>query len=437
MAPPPEQLDGDLAVDVLIIGAGIQGLYLARELSRTYSVCVVADPAMASATLESDGYLSAGYDGNDVNRIQPARRAAAWWRLWAESNEVPFERGPTWFVLPPDELSSRTRMWSDAALAATQVDQLPPVFGAGSLSDHVPFHTDTDVVINPARLLTELRKGIAGRCLEGEVVRFGLFTDEAIDDVQVQVGEVLVPIVARFVVLAAGVGNADLLTKLSSRFSDQARRKSSKVLVDGCQAVRSQYQLCLRGDLPAVSGHVGSFTVASHATGPPDRRTWVVSPPVDDALTTLGPTNTRFDPPIDAATVAGYVEELLAASPALAEQAGELEWAVYVTRRAEHPSLAVADASIVAQPVPAKLEKLDLEGFLAVWPSHLAYAQFVGDSVAERIGEALGPPGSFPDSLDPADLGSAVPELVARWERADFPWRDWTRFRQDYGLTRY
>jgi len=434
MAPPPADSERDLAVDVLVIGAGIQGLYLARELSRTYAVCVVEDPTTNSATLESDGYLSGGYDGNDVNRIQPARRAAAWWQLWAESNEVPVEPGPTWYVVEPDDLSRRTRLWTDAALAATQADELPPVFAGGSLADHTPFRTETDVVIDPAVVLTELRRAVQDRCLSGEVVRFGLFTDDVIDDVEVQVGDTLVPIVARYVVLAAGVGNADLLIKLSSRFNDQARRKSTRELVDTCQAVRLQYQLCLRGDLPAVSGRFGSFSVASHATGPGDQRTWVVSPAVDDSLTTLGPTNTRFEPPIDAVVVAGLVDQLLAASPALAARAGELQWSIYVSRRAQHPSVAAADASTVATPVPAKLEKLGLEGFLAVWPSHLAYAQFVGDSVAERIGEALGPPGDFADAVAPAEVGASAPPLAARWARPDFDWQDWEAFRQAWDL---
>ncbi len=436
MAVPPGDVDGDLAVDVLVIGAGIQGLYIAREVAKTYSVCVVSDPTMASATLESDGYLSAGYDGNDVNRIQPARRAAAWWRLWAESNQVAFDPEPTWFVVSSDELSARTRLWSDAALTVTQADELPPMFADGSLADGVAFRTETDVVINPAVLLGELRRAIADRCLEGEVVRFGLFTDEAIDDVQVQVGDVLVPIVARFVVLAAGVGNADLLTKLSSRLSDQARRKSSKELVDSCQAVRIQYEICVRGDLPSLSGRFGPFTVASHAGASDGTRTWVISGPIDDAQTTVGPTNTRFEPTIDSTRVAELLTQLFAASPALEKEAGGLQWSVYASRRTQHPSLAVPDTSTVAQPVPAKLEKLELEGFLAVWPSHLAYAQFVGDSVAERIAEALGPPASYPDGLDPSDLGAAPGELVARWDRPDFAWQDWNTFRQAHGLSR-
>jgi hypothetical protein len=273
------------------------------------------------------------------------------------------------------------------------------------------------------------------------VVRFGLFTDAAIDDVQVQVGDVLVPIVARFVVVAAGIGNADLLTKLSSRFSDQARRKSSKELVDSCQAVRTQYEICVRGQLPALNGRFGSFMVASHGRGPQDwpgePRTWVISAPIDDAQTTVGPANTRFDPTVDSARVTDLLAQLFAVAPDLEKRAGGLQWSVYASRRTQHPSLAVADTSAVAQPVPAKLEKLGLEGFLAVWPSHLAYAQFVGDSVAERIAEALGAPVAYPDSIQPHDLAGTAPDLVARWDRPDFAWQDWTTFRQAHGLSRY
>src|SRR3954454_6370591 len=151
MAP---DLDGDLGVDVLIIGGGIQGLYIAREVAKTYSVCVVADPAVASATLESSGYLSAGYDGNDANRIQPARRAAGWWRLWAESNRVPFADEPPYYAVAPAEVSSRTRLWTDAMLATSPVDELPDIFLDGNLEGGAVFRADTDVVINPATILS-------------------------------------------------------------------------------------------------------------------------------------------------------------------------------------------------------------------------------------------------------------------------------------------
>jgi glycine/D-amino acid oxidase-like deaminating enzyme len=432
MAPP---LDRDLGVDVLVIGAGIQGLYLARELSRAYSVCVVADPSVASGTLESDGYLSAGYDGNDANRAQPARRAAAWWRLWAESNGVPFELDPAWYVIPPSELTTRTRYWGDATLSVTQTDALPPIFAGGCLDGDTPFRVDTDVVINPATLLMRLRHGIEDRCLQGEVVRFGLVSDDAIDHVQVQIGDAVVPIVPRFVVLAAGVGNADLLTKLGARFGDQAKRKSSKELADGSQAVRAQYELCVRGpELPVVNGRFEELLVATHTLSGSGENVWVVTPPVDDARTTLGAANLRFDLSIDRGVVAALVQRLFAMAPALEKQSADLRWSVYVTRRTQHPALATPDTSTVAQPVPAKLEKFGIDAFLAVWPSHLAYAQFVGDAVAERIKEALGASVDFSDGPQPADLGQPVPVLRARWDRDDFPWSDWSEFSRTNAL---
>ncbi len=265
--------------------------------------------------------------------------------------------------------------------------------------------------------------------MQGEVVRFGLVSDNAIDHVQVQVGDDVVPIVPRFVVLAAGVGNADLLVKLGARFSDQAKRKSSKELADGCQAVRAQYELCVRGrDLPVVNGRFEELAIATHSLTGSDERVWVVSPPVDDSRTTLGQANLRFELSVDRPVVASLVQRLFAMAPALEKQSGDLRWSVYVARRTQHPALATRDTSAVAQPVPAKLEKFGIESFLAVWPSHLAYAQFVGDAVAERIAEALGPSVDFSDGPQPADLGQGVPALRSRWDRDDFPWSDWSEF---------
>jgi glycine/D-amino acid oxidase-like deaminating enzyme len=425
-------LDGDLGVDVLVVGGGIQGLYIAREVARTYRVCVVSDPAVGTGTLESAGYLSAGYDGTDPNRAQPARRAAAWWRLWAESNAVPFDPEPAWYLVDPQDLATRTRYWSDATLGATQVESIPLELAGGSLEGSTPFRLDTDLVINPATLLTRLRHGLDDACITGEVVRFGLVSDDAIDHVQVQVGEQVVPIVPRFVVLAAGVGNADLLSKLGARFSDQAKRKASKEIVDGCQAVRCQYELCLRGpDLPLLNGHFGGMTIATHTRADGDR-VWVVTPPVDDARSVLGQANLRFDLAVDAAAVSQFVSQLRAVSPLIDSMVGDLRWSVYASRKTQHPSLAVGDPSGVAHPVPAKLEKFGLESFLAVWPSHLAYAQFVGDAVAERIAEALGSPGDFSDGPQPSDFAATPPELRARWDRDDFPWQDWSSFSSSY-----
>src|SRR5262249_19231339 len=158
---------------------------------------------------------------------------------------VPFSAQAPYYVVAPDDLGARTRLWTDAMLASTQVPDLPAAFAGGSLEGDSVFLAESDLVIDPALLLGRLRDGLEDRCLTGEILRFGLVSDDAIDHVQVQVDEQVVPIVPRFVVLAAGVGNASLLSKLGSRFGDQARRKASKELVETCQAVRSQVVVCI------------------------------------------------------------------------------------------------------------------------------------------------------------------------------------------------
>ena len=119
-------LDRDLGVDVLIIGGGIQGLYLARALHPQYAVCVVEDPARPSEALDASGLFSAGYDGNDAVRIQPARRAAGYWRQWAEANGVAHDLAPTMFVTNDDDEAELLRLWGDATLAARRAGSLPP-----------------------------------------------------------------------------------------------------------------------------------------------------------------------------------------------------------------------------------------------------------------------------------------------------------------------
>lgn len=422
--------DGDLGVDVLIIGGGIQGLYLARALSKQYSICIVTDPSAPSETLDSPGYFSAGYDGNDVARIQPARRAAGYWRLWAESNGVPHDYSPPYYVMPPEEEAMRTRMWSDATLVAKPALALPQIFGRGSLDDRSSFLLEYDVVMNPTQFMAKLREGIEDRIIWGEVEKFGLATERAIDFVEVQTADQLVPITPRYVVLASNVGNGMLMQKLVARIKSHAKRKDAGEKVRTCQAVRRRHTVVLRGDgLPLVSGHFDGLSIVAHPIGERFDKVWLVSPPIDDSQTVLGPEEVRFEPKIDNKAVADTIDRLFAACPSIEKNAGEYKWGAYVARKTEHPAMATADTSEVAQPASAKLETLDLEAFVTMWPSHLAYAMIVGDVVGERIQQALGPAADFSDGPQPKDFAIPPAEpMVARWERKGFGWQSWNAF---------
>jgi glycine/D-amino acid oxidase-like deaminating enzyme len=427
-------LDGDIAVDVLVIGAGIQGLYLARSLSQRYSVCVLSDPAVESETLQSPGYISAGYDGNDATRVQPARRAAGYWRLWAESSGLAHDYSSSLYVAPADEQFERPALWAEAQLPFSQVPDVPPIFAGGSIADGATYVIEGDVVVNPAAVLNKLREDLADSVLTGSVVRFGLAADAAVDHVQVEVDDDrMVPVVPRFVVLAAGVGNATLLSMIGKRFNDQTRRKDGGDLARVSQAVQRSYLLCLRGpQLPLISGWYGGLLIVSHPLTGSDDNVWLVAPPIDDARTTLGPDDLRFEPKVDPTVVRDLLDRLFAMSPELEGMAPSLRWSCYAARKAQHPMMATNDSSLVAQPVPAKLDAFGLDGLLALWPSHLGYAMVLGDVVVERIEAELGGPGDFGGGLSPGEVSIGQPQSRARWDRDNFPWRDWSAFASRY-----
>ena len=423
---------GDLGVDVLIVGAGLQALYLAGALASRFSVCVVDDPTLPVEELDGHGVFTAGYEGNDAARIQPARRAAAFWDLWGADHQVARPPSPSLFSAEAGASGSARALWHDATLPWQADEALPEVLAGGVAAEWTTDAIPGESVLDPAGAARALLAPVADRVVRATAIRFAMFGDDVIDTVEVDVDGAAVPILARFVVLAADAGNGDLLQRLASRFPDPDRRRSARAAVRTCQANRRELVVALRGDLPELSGWFGGLRITAHRCHRPgdgDEVVWLVSPPPDDARTTTGPEDLRFEPPVDSDLVGATVERLFALSPEVFRRAHRLRWAAWTARRTQHPMLAVADTAQVGQPVPARLETLGLEGFLALWPSHPAYTMILGDVAAERIAGALGASAEFSEGVRPADLrGFDAREYVDRWDRHDQPWDDWELF---------
>jgi hypothetical protein len=434
--------DRDLAVDVLIVGAGLPALYIARALHPRFNVCLLSEPGIPYECYESAGRFSAGYTGNDVARIQPARRAAGFWRLWAESNGVPHDPGPAVHVMRPEEEAVRTRLWADAGLASTRLDagELPEVLADGAVVGRPAYAALNEVVMDPARVAAELRTGLEDRIVAAEVVRFGLVTN-AVDFVEIELPDgQAVPVTARYVVFASDVANAALLHRLASALRDRSRRREAVELARACQAVRRRTTIVVRGDLPLVSAHVEGTDITAlpddGGDGGGGGAVWLVELPVDDTLTVMGPDDVRFAPPLDHKVVTEGLDRLFEVCPELRRRAPRLRWSAYVARKTQHPVVIEGEASAAARPVPAKLETLGMDAVVAVWPSHLAYTMIAGDVVAERVRAALGGPEPA-SGLTLADLPHPAPETHrSRWQRADLPALDWATFADQVGYSR-
>ena len=429
---------GDLGVDVLVLGAGLQALYVASALADRYSVCVVDDPAMQAEDLDGHGMFTAGYEGNDVARVQPARRAASFWRLWGEERGLLSPATESVWAAPAAPGRPVSALWSDAALPFTPIDELPEPLRAGVASGWEAFRIPGETVLDPAGVARALLEPVSDRVIRGTDVRFAMFGDDQIDTVEVDVDGEVVPILARYVVVAADAGNGALLARLASRIPDARRRREAREAVARCQANRRQPVVAVRGELPPLSGWLGGLRVTSHrpARGDTDDElVWLVSPPPHEVSATVGPEDLRFTPSIDRDVVGATAERLLQLSPDVFRRAHRLRWTTWTARRTEHPMIATDDLSSVGQPVPARMETLGLEGFVALWPSHPSYTMILGDVVAERVADALGASAAFSEGVQPQDLiGFDRRHYVDRWDRSTTEWHSWEDFAETYDV---
>ena len=56
----------------------------------------------------------------------------------------------------------------------------------------------------------------------------------------------------------------------------------------------------------------------------------------------------------------------------------------------------------------------------------------LGDVVVERIEAELGGPADFGGGLRPSEVSIGQPQSRSRWDRDNFPWRDWGSFAARY-----
>ncbi len=443
----------DFTVDVLVIGAGAQGRYVAKALAPSYSVCVLSDPAVPAATLDAPGLLSAGYTGNDAVRMQAARRTAGYWRHWAEVSGAAGATTPTYVSLPDTDVATTTRLWDEAGLGYARTD-LPYVFSGGRISaSSTTFRVDDDVVVDPGDLLRSVTpRGVP--FVDGHVVRFRLDGDSAIGHVDVETLRGVISIAPRFVVLAAGVHNPTVLSAIARRSRRQPRRRDAGLAARRSQVVVEDHVVVLRSaQLPALAGTFGDLDVVAHPVAWSPDVVWLVTGRPGLQRLNPGDAELRFDPPVDSARVAEIVDRLRTASPLVAQKPRDIEWSVYVTREAVHPVVSDGgerearrsggerearrsggERAVVGTPLPARLDRFGLDGFVALWPSHLGYTMLLGDVVAERVAADLGESAGSMDRRLAAVARTEPPAVQARWWSPSLRWHDWPTFAASHGV---
>lgn len=353
-----------VSVDVVVVGGGIQGLVLLRELVAVGFGCVlVTDGDLgAGQTLHSHGLVNSGTGlltgelRTEVHEVTvPYLRRLG----------VPLTGAERSFLLAPDPMVEQLApAWEANRYRADRAD--PSVLPRG-LEPLAPVYRLHGLNVDKRRLVGALSDGLEHLMLRGEVVG----ADDGIEVRPATSGEAVL-LDARAVVLAAGCG--------TKRLAGDVFGISGTAVDEITYTV--PHMICLRAPIDVLPeiGTVLSpeLIVVGHTVGDdptsPDRVvTWYVTP--------ADPTPVRHaEAPSDAiaatdpGVVAAGVEALTRLFPPLGDDDGRLEATVFAgykqelggepTRRAcpvldEHRNLLVALPSVLANAVPNALDVVD------------------------------------------------------------------------------
>ncbi len=236
-----------LSVDVLIVGGGIQGLYLLDKISSSYSVCMITSPLTDSQTMSSHGFIAKGYTSLDDDYISLARKASAVWEDFFNENKIEYGNQNVFYsFLPVDrQLIFEKHNISIATDGANY-------FAEEFLTQFNLFKTNDEFIVNHVPTVGLLQKKHNEKIVEGVVNDVKCSRDKTLEKVYAVIEKNKVEIHPKFVVFAAGLGNIKLQGLL---------KKNDSV----CPiSIRVIHMLCIKGrGLPVVSGILSGLSVVS------------------------------------------------------------------------------------------------------------------------------------------------------------------------------
>lgn len=387
-----------VAVDVVVVGGGIQGLVLVRELSAQGYACVLVTrgPLGGAQTLHSHGALISGRglvtgaltETVDSLTVPYLRRCG-----------VPVQTEQPGFLLIPDGMAADLApAWRSSGYRPERTDPGSlPGFEPGAAPYRVPTAN-----IDKRRLVEGLARGLEPHVVQGEVV-----STEGGIHVRTAGGQIL-DLRAPAVVLAAGCGTKGLLARTFD--------------VDGRLAARVTYSklhmLCLRapaGVLPALGAIVSpDLLVIGHqhddGRGAAAASTWYVTP-VDASA---APHDAAPDDAVADAEprlVALAVRELRRLFPALRHDDERVQAMVFAGYKQD----------LDGDPMGRACELVDPDrNLMAVLPSVLANAVPNARDCVAVLRDRVEPSGQTADVP-----GAGGVALGAPYEDSGPAWQDW------------
>lgn len=367
-----------ISTDVLIVGAGVAGLWLNARLRRQgFSTVLVENHSLGGAqTLKSQGIIHGGAKYALHGALTGASEAIADMpRRWREALAGDGELDLSGVRL----LSEAHYLWSPGTLAGNltsffaskavrgrvdQVkgDQLPPALQNPRFKGKV--YRLAELVVDVPSLVERLAELAGDSLLAGQKVE-PLFENERLIGLRVDGLDIL----AQRIVLSAGQGNAELLASLEINVPAQQLRPLHMVMVKG-PSLKPLYAHCLGG------GPKPRITVTTHPAANGEW-VWYVGGDIAEAE---GVARTQDE------QIAAAKKELTSLLPWV--DLSQAQWATLRVDRAEP-----AQSGLVR---PDNAFLADTGRLLVGWPTKLALAPDFSDRVIHALEQDGIKPGNVP-----------------------------------------
>jgi hypothetical protein len=406
-----------IATDILIIGAGAQGLTLLDALGHDYSVILIGSAPAVSESRHWHAYFSSGWNAADPTAAGIYRACATAWASRLSDHGIEPHESSFCAAIPPQFVERLEPNWQALGLAYEPA-ACPPPFEANALPPHRVIRFPEDLSFDAGAALQALRRPHTECILEGTVRGFRL-EGGRIAEVEAEVGSQVLTIAPEQVLIAAGAGNAVLLRQLGA--TDETVRAS--------QLVRPMHMLSARGpDLPVLAAFFMDLVVIGHP-GPDGETIWLITYNPPEPRVTAGVVDMAADPAVEPAVLQASIARLTALLPDFRERARDCRWDVYVGWKTDAPGPDPGPLLELSYPRPYHITDAGLDNARLVWPNHWGLAHAATEEVMAELRRRCR--SRHPQPQLPA---SHAAEVAMKWCRADRKWRSWNAFAACYDL---
>lgn len=412
-----------IKLDVLIIGGGVQGLWLLNDLQQHgYSVLLLERRELGGEqTCHSHVYIHQGHLYRELDLAEPLKVVRALWDQWFNVHYPPqYGVRPSHFGFRDLAEAQRIKsLWEQPRLQLSYKSVPLPAALNGGVTQVV--FESPETCLDAQWLVEELRRGPGDFISSIHQIERISINGNQVEEVQVIMpGRERLTFQPQALILAAGAGNQGLLDLASGG------KRQLLGLVSDAQQIRKAHMLIVKGkkgDLDQLTGVFELNTrlfIVSRDLG--NETVWLIS---DDRSPSLWFIEDwmAYDARSWLPRVWVSLQQL---APRYFKQPNRLEWGIYEAPKAEGRAGGVI-------PGEERIEQFGLKNLWTVWPTKLTLAPKVSDQVRQQIQKLIRSPNPWA-SIPPVWSQFRVPATVApeRWKNT--PLMSWDEFRRCYYL---